>query len=154
MAEVFVGKNIPTVTNFTTNPNTGVISPQLTLTPTGISMQVTPRINQDGNVVIVQLYAYRSQLSNDAVNVTTDSRGQPVNQRIIDISRVQSTVLVPSNSTIVIGGMINSRDDSSTRKAPLLGDLPIVGHLFRFDSRTTLRTELLIFLTPRVINGP
>ena len=152
LAEVFVGKNIPTVTNFTTNANTGVVSPQLTLTPTGISMQVTPRINLEGNVVI-QLYAYRSQLSNDTVNVTTDSRGQPVGQRIIDISRVQSTVLVPSNSTIVIGGMINSRDDSSTRKAPLLGDLPVIGHLFRFDSRTTLRTELLIFLTPRIING-
>lgn len=151
-AEVFVGQNIPTVTNFTTNQQTGVISPQLTLTPTGISMQVLPRINQEGNVVI-QLFAFRSQLSRETVNVTTDSRGQPVGQRIIDISRVTSTVLVPSNSTIVIGGMINSRDESSTRKAPLLGDIPVLGQLFRFDSRSTIRSELLIFLTPRIVEG-
>lgn len=151
-AEVFVGQNVPTVTNFTTNQVTGVISPQLTYTPTGISMQVLPRINQEGNIVI-QLFAYRSQLSRETVNVTTDSRGQPVGQRIIDMSRVTSTVLVPSNSTIVIGGMINSRDESQTRKAPLLGDIPVVGQLFRFDSRSTIRTELLIFLTPRIVEG-
>lgn len=152
-ASVFVGQNIPTVTAFNTNATTGVISPILTQQPTGIGMDVTPRINQDGNIVI-QLYAYRSQLSKETVNVTTDSRGQPVGQRITDLSNVRSTVLVPSNSTIVIGGMISSRDEASIRKAPFLGDLPIVGHLFRYDSRASIRSELLIFLTPRVVNGP
>ena len=153
LASVFVGQNIPTVTAFNTNQTTGVISPILTQQPTGIGMEVTPRINQDGNIVI-QMYAYRSQLSKETVNVTTDSRGQPVGQRITDLSNVRSTVLVPSNSTIVIGGMISSRDETAVRKAPLLGDLPVVGHLFRFDSRSSIRSELLIFLTPRVVNGP
>ena len=113
------------------------------------------RINKDddGNIVI-QMYAYRSQLSKETVTVTTDSRGQAVGQRITDVSNVRSTVLVPSNSTIVIGGMISSRDDSFTRKAPFLGDLPVLGHLFRYDSRTSIRSELLIFLTPRLVNGP
>ena|GEM_PF-250607 len=152
-ASVFVGQTIPTVTSFTTNATTGVISPNLTQRDTGIGLQVTPRINQDGNVVI-QMYAYRSQLSQQTVNVTTDSRGQPVGQRITDLSNVQSTVLVPANSTIVIGGMISTRDEVSNRKAPFLGDIPILGQLFRYDSRTTARTELLIFLTPRIINGP
>ena len=152
-AQVFVGQTIPTVTAFQTNQTTGVISPTLTQRDTGIGMNVLPRINQDGNIVI-QMYAYRSQLSKETVNVTTDSRGQPVGQRITDLSNVRTTVLVPSNSTIVIGGMISSRDESSTRKAPLLGDLPIVGHLFRYDSRSTIRTELLIFLTPRIVDGP
>lgn len=153
LAEVFVGQTIPTVTSFQTNATTGVISPTLTQRETGIGMQVTPRINQDGNVVI-QLYAYRSQLSQQTVNVTTDSRGQPVGQRITDLSNVRSTVLVPSNSTIVIGGMISSRDETQVRKAPLLSDIPVLGHLFRYDSRTTIRSELLIFLTPRIVNGP
>lgn len=152
LAEVFVGQTIPTVTAFNTNATTGVLSPILTQRETGIGMQVTPRINDDGNVVI-QLYAYRSQLSQETVTVTTDSRGVAVGQRITDLSNVRSTVLVPSNSTIVIGGMISSRDESFTRKAPLLGDLPVVGSLFRYDSRSTIRTELLIFLTPRIING-
>ena len=152
LAEVFVGQTIPTVTAFNTNATTGVLSPILTQRETGIGMQVTPRINNDGNVVI-QLYAYRSQLSQETVTVTTDSRGVAVGQRITDLSNVRSTVLVPSNSTIVIGGMISSRDESFTRKAPLLGDLPVVGSLFRYDSRSSIRTELLIFLTPRIING-
>ena len=152
LAEVFVGQTIPTVTAFNTNATTGVLSPILTQRETGIGMQVTPRINNDGNVVI-QLYAYRSQLSQETVTVTTDSRGVAVGQRITDLSNVRSTVLVPSNSTIVIGGMISSRDESLSRKAPLLGDLPVVGSLFRYDSRSSIRTELLIFLTPRIING-
>ena len=152
LAEVFVGQTIPTVTAFNTNATTGVLSPILTQRETGIGMQVTPRINDDGNIVI-QMYAYRSQLSQEIVTVTTDSRGQAVGQRITDLSNVRSTVLVPSNSTIVIGGMISSRDEAFTRKAPLLGDLPVVGTLFRFDSRSSIRTELLIFLTPRIING-
>ena len=151
-AEVFVGRTIPTVQSFQTNATTGVISPILQQRETGIGMQVTPRINQEGNIVI-NLYAYRSQLSKDTVNVTTDSRGQPVGQPITDLSNVRSTVLVPSNSTIVIGGMISSRDETFTRKAPLLGDIPVLGHLFRYDSRSSIRSELLIFLTPRIVNG-
>ena len=153
LSEVFVGQTIPTVTSFQTNATTGVISPTLTQRDTGIGMQVTPRINQDGNVVI-QLYAYRSQLSQQTVNVTTDSRGQPVGQRITDLSNVRTTVLVPTNSTIVIGGMISSRDETTSRKAPFLGDIPVLGQLFRYDSRSTVRSELLIFLTPRIVNGP
>ena len=153
LAEVFVGQTIPTVTSFQTNATTGVISPTLTQRDTGIGMQVTPRINQDGDIVI-QLYAFRSQLSQQTVNVTTDSRGQPVGQRITDLSNVRSTVLVPSNSTIVIGGMISSRDETTSRKAPFLGDLPVLGQLFRYDSRTAIRSELLIFLTPRIVDGP
>jgi general secretion pathway protein D len=152
IAEVFVGQTIPTVTAFNTNATTGVLSPILTQRETGIGMQVTPRINDDG-MVVIQLYAYRSQLSQETVTVTTDSRGVAVGQRITDLSNVRSTVLVPSNSTIVIGGMISSRDEAFTRKAPLLGDLPVVGSLFRYDSRSSIRTELLIFLTPRIVNG-
>lgn len=153
LAEVFVGQTIPTVTSFQTNATTGVISPTLTQRETGIIMQVTPRINQDGNIVI-QLYANRSQLSQQTINVTTDSRGQPVGQRITDQSYVRSTVLVPANSTIVIGGMISSRDEASVRKVPFLGEFPVLGSLFRYDSRSTVRSELLIFLTPRIVNGP
>jgi general secretion pathway protein D len=54
----------------------------------------------------------------------------------------------------VIGGMISSRDETSIRKAPFLGDIPVLGQLFRYDSRSTIRSELLIFLTPRIVNGP
>jgi type II secretion system protein D len=152
-ADVFVGRTIPTVTNFIPNATTGVLTPTLQQRETGIGMTVTPRINMDGNVVI-SLYAYRSQLSNDYINVTTDSRGQPINQRITDLSHVRSTVLVPANNTIVIGGMISSRDETQVRKAPFLADIPILGHLFRYDTRSTVRSELLIFLTPRIVNGP
>jgi type II secretory pathway component GspD/PulD (secretin) len=58
---------------------------------------------------------------------------------------------VPNGQTIVIGGMITKSDTSLERKVPWLGDLPVVGRAFRYDSTTVSRTELLIFLTPRIV---
>ena len=62
-------------------------------------------------------------------------------------------LLFPNGQTIVIGGMITKSDETLERKVPWLGDLPLVGNFFRFDGTNTARTELLIFLTPRIIYG-
>ena len=62
-----------------------------------------------------------------------------------------TTVNVPNGQTIVMGGMITKDDNTLERKVPWLGDLPVVGRAFRYDSTITSRTELLIFLTPRIV---
>ncbi len=64
-----------------------------------------------------------------------------------------TTVSAASGQTIVIGGLITSNNTSVTRSVPWLGDVPVLGHLFRFDGSTNRRKELLIILTPHVIRG-
>ena len=153
MAEIFSGQNIPIVTGFTANGTTGVNTPTVTQKDAGVQLQVMPRITADGNVVMM-LYAQRSQYRQQGVPLSTDATGKTVSSPILDISRLQTTISVPTGNTVVIGGLINTRDESFTNKAPFLSEIPLLGHLFRFDSRSTRRVELLVFLTPRVISGP
>jgi general secretion pathway protein D len=67
---------------------------------------------------------------------------------------VDTTVIVRDNQTIVIGGLIDDTTTDSETKVPVLGDIPILGWLFRDSSTTKLKTNLYIFLTPRVIKNP
>lgn len=152
MAEIFSGQNIPVVTGFTANGTTGVNTPTVTQRDAGVQLQVMPRITADGNVVM-QLYAQRSQYRQQGVPLSTDVTGRTVTSPILDISRLQTTISVPTGNTVVIGGLINQRDEAFTNKAPFLSEIPLIGTLFRFDSRTTRRVELLVFLTPRIISG-
>eukprot|EP00456_Euglypha_rotunda_P030246 TRINITY_DN235_c3_g1_i1.p1 TRINITY_DN235_c3_g1~~TRINITY_DN235_c3_g1_i1.p1 ORF type:complete len:1362 (-),score=437.23 TRINITY_DN235_c3_g1_i1:12906-16991(-) len=153
MAEIFSGQQIPIITNFTANGTTGVNTPVVTQKDAGVQLQVMPRITADGNVVMM-LYAQRSQYRQQGVPLSTDATGRTVSSPILDISRLQTTISVPTGNTVVIGGLINTRDESFTNKAPFLSEIPLVGNLFRYDSRTTRRVELLVFLTPRIISGP
>ena len=153
LAEIFSGQNIPVITGFSANGTTGVNTPLVTQRDAGVQLQVQPRITADGNVVMM-LYAQRSQYRQQGVPLSTDATGRTITSPILDISRLQTTISVPTGNTVVIGGLINSRDESFTNKAPFLSEIPLLGHLFRFDSRTTRRVELLVFLTPRIINGP
>lgn len=152
MAEIFSGQNIPVITGFTANGTTGVNTPTVTQRDAGVQLQVMPRITADGNVVMM-LYAQRSQYRQQGVPLSTDATGRTVTSPILDISRLQTTISVPTGNTVVIGGLINSRDEAFTNKAPFLSEIPLLGHLFRYDSRSTRRVELLVFLTPRIISG-
>ncbi|MCA9064012.1 MAG: type II and III secretion system protein, partial [Planctomycetaceae bacterium] len=77
--------------------------------------------------------------------------GNSVDSPIINQSIADTTVNVPNGQTVVIGGMITKNDNTLERKVPWLGDLPVVGKAFRYDSTSISRTELLIFLTPRIV---
>jgi hypothetical protein len=86
------------------------------------------------------------------VPIFTDiTTGNVIESPIINISTARAVVSVPNGQTIVMGGMITKSDESIERKVPFLGDVPLLGLAFRYDGVTTRRTELLIFLTPRVI---
>ena len=87
------------------------------------------------------------------VDVNKDSVGiQTVNGFAIDTKHVQTQVLVENGGTVVIGGIFVQTDSKSENKVPLLGDLPVVGHLFKNTSLTSNKSELLIFLTPKVVS--
>ncbi len=148
-AYVTVGQSVPITSGVTQTVNS--TSPNITYQQVGITLRVTPRITPDG-MIAMNVFADKSSLSPVGVPVFVDaSTGAAVESPIINQSQAVTTVNVPNGQTIVIGGMITKSDGTSERKVPWLGDLPIIGKAFRYDGTQIARTELLIFLTPRIV---
>ncbi len=148
-AQVQVGQEVPVVNGVTTN---GLqVSPQIVRENAGLILTVVPRISPDGNVVM-DVAAERSEFTGAGVPVYIDATtGASIESPIKEITTAVASVSVPTGQTIVLGGIITRTDDTLERKVPWLGDIPYLGQLFRYDSTRTLRRELLVFLTPRVI---
>lgn len=147
-----VGQDVPVVNGVTVNA-VGGANPQVVQQNAGIILQVTPRISPDGRVVM-EVQAERSEfLPNDqGVPIFTDvTTGQIIRAPRKDISTARTVVSVSNEQTVVIGGMITKTDTSIQRKVPWLGDLPFLGIPFRYNFNQSVKRELLIFLTPRVI---
>ena len=105
-----------------------------------LKLEVTPQITPEGNVIMT-------------VDVSKDSRGTLTPQGYaINSKHVQTQVLVENGGTVVIGGIYTQDQQESVDKVPFLGDVPILGNLFKSTTRSAIKTELLIFLTPKVIS--
>ncbi|MGF1642419.1 MAG: AMIN domain-containing protein [Thiotrichales bacterium] len=105
-----------------------------------LSLEVTPHITRDDRI-------------NMELIVNRDSVGQIFNNvPSIDTREVQTQVLVDNGQTIVLGGIFEESIVKDSKSVPFLGDLPILGHLFRRDGRQNDKSELLIFVTPKIIN--
>lgn len=105
-----------------------------------LKLEVTPQITPEGSVIL-------------SVDVNKDSRGTLTPQGYaINTKHVQTQVLVENGGTVVIGGIYTQDEGETVNKVPLLGDVPILGNLFKNKTRTTSKTELLIFLTPKVVS--
>ncbi|MCA9080774.1 MAG: hypothetical protein KDA58_09460, partial [Planctomycetaceae bacterium] len=149
-AQIQVGQRVPIV-NGVTVTQTGS-NPQIIQDEAGIILTVAPRISPEGQIVM-EVTAEKSAFTGAEVPIFTDTtNGTVVTSPIKDITTARTSVKVPDGQTIILGGMITETSDNSERKVPWLGDLPIIGHAFRFDSHAHQRTELLIFLTPRIVH--
>jgi type IV pilus assembly protein PilQ len=105
-----------------------------------LKLEVTPQITPEGNVIL-------------DVDVAKDSRGALTSAGpAINTKHVQTQVLVENGGTVVIGGIYTQDESTNVDKVPLLGDVPIVGNLFKSTVRSSTKTELLIFLTPKVVS--
>jgi type IV pilus assembly protein PilQ len=105
-----------------------------------LKLEVTPQITPDGNVIL-------------DVDVNKDSVGQQTLQGFaIDTKHVKTQVLIDNGGTVVIGGIYIQQDRETITKVPFFGDVPVVGNLFKNRAQTNDRTELLIFLTPKILN--
>ncbi|MDR7331061.1 type IV pilus secretin PilQ [Roseateles asaccharophilus] len=105
-----------------------------------LKLEVTPQITPEGSVIL-------------SVDVNKDSRGTLTPQGYaINTKHVQTQVLVENGGTVVIGGIYTQDEGETINKVPVLGDVPFVGNLFKNKTRTTSKTELLIFLTPKVVS--
>lgn len=151
-SQIHVGQDVPIVRGVTGVGQFGVsASPLIDIAQTGILLEVTPRITPEG-IVVMQVVATKSALTGDGVPIFTDATtGNVIESPILDVTTAQTTVAVPNNQTVVLGGMITNDNQQLTRKVPWLGDLPVIGKAFRYESKSNRRTELLIFLTPRIV---
>lgn len=143
------------VNGFQTNANNGTFNPLVEQAEAGIILSVTPTISPDGDI-LMSLTAEKSQfdeLGTVLVPGNADIGQAEIRSTAKDLTQAETTVVVADEQTIVLGGLITRSTATETRKVPWLGDLPVVGHGFRFDSQSTRRTELLIFLTPRIVKG-
>ncbi|AQV95854.1 secretin [Cupriavidus necator] len=105
-----------------------------------LKLEVTPQITPEGNVLL-------------DVDVNKDSVGiQTTSGFAIDTKHVQTQVLVENGGTVVIGGIYTQTESNDVDKVPLLGDIPVLGNLFKNNAKVRNRTELLVFLTPRILN--
>jgi type IV pilus assembly protein PilQ len=104
-----------------------------------LRLEVTPQITPDGNVVV-------------DVDVNKDSVGQETRAGFaIDTKHVKTQVMVENGGTVVLGGIYQQTERKEVTKVPLLGDVPVLGYLFRSTGRTNDKTELLVFITPKIV---
>ena len=148
-ADIQVGQTVPVVDGVVINNNS--TTPTVTRVPSGLILRVTPRISPDGTV-FMQVGAQNNNFDLAGVPIFVDpTTGATINSPIENVAATNTFVSVPNGQTVVIGGIITKSEAVNERKVPYVGDIPYLGQLFRTDSTVTTRTELLIFLTPRII---
>ena len=106
-----------------------------------LKLEVTPQITPEGNIIL-------------SVDVNKDSVGRATaNGFAIDTKHIQTQVLVENGGTVVIGGIFEQNDREDETKVPLLGDIPVIGNLFKTRTRTANKSELLVFITPKMLTN-
>lgn len=109
-----------------------------------LKLEVTPQITPEGNIIL-------------DLDVNKDSRGESTDQGVaIDTKHIRTQVLVENGGTVVIGGIFEMEETNQENKIPLLGDVPVVGNLFKNRTKESTKREMLVFITPKVITdrGP
>ncbi len=110
--------------------------------PIGILLLIRPRVNGDGNITL-RIHPIVSTITSiDAQNIPQTSSRE-----------AETTVMVKDGETMVIGGLIREEDINTMSKIPLLGDLPLIGELFRFRNHTNRKSEILVVITPRIVRS-
>jgi general secretion pathway protein D len=147
-ATILVGQSVPTITNSRISDTTNTTINTVTYQDVGIILRVTPFITQAGMVEMI----VSPEIS--SLSATTVPISNTVNSPVIDRRSADTVVVTPTDTTIAIGGLISTQSTKTENKIPLLGDIPIIGYAFKRTERHDEKTELLIFLTPHVVNDP
>jgi general secretion pathway protein D len=142
-ASIVVGKKIPYQTRTSTSDNETYNS--YDYQNVGLTLDITPHISEDRNVrlkIAMELSALTGASTEISTTPTTLNR------------TVETTVIVEDQNMLVIGGLIDDNSTTNVTKVPLLGSIPILGRLFRYDSQIGSKTNLYMFITPRVVKNP
>jgi general secretion pathway protein D len=145
-AKIVIGQNVPFVTGTFTNTGTtgGATNPFQTIErkDVGLTLRVKPQIGEGGTVRMT-IFQENSSVANagNANGPTTDK------------SSIETTVVIDDGQIMVLGGLLKDEFSGSAGKVPLLGDIPLIGGLFRSDNRTRTKSNLMVFLRPVVIRS-
>ena len=158
-AEIKVGDNIPIITSRVTSASTEVsaanpaTSVNVERQDIGVTLRVTPQISE-GDTVRLQIFQEITQVNDTlSAQVAGVAGGGSVADTGVSLSKrnVENTVVVQDGETVVIGGLLQDVYVDSVDKVPYLGDIPILGWLFKSTSRNLTKVNLLVFLTPHVV---
>ncbi|MBW1806067.1 MAG: type II secretion system secretin GspD, partial [Deltaproteobacteria bacterium] len=140
-AMIYVGENVPYITKQDTSEITDYTTYEYK--DVGVTLRITPQINQERLV--------RLKIFQDVVKL---KKGAAAFRPTTLKRTAETTVIVKDKHTVVIGGIIGESDEKGTYKVPILGDIPILGALFRSTTIDKDKTNLFIFLTPHIIENP
>jgi general secretion pathway protein D len=149
-AEITVGKNVPYVTRQDTTTTASINYSSYEYKDVGVTLKVTPQINKEGFI--------RMKLEQTVTKIVTQTAEVQTGINILAPTTLKrtakTTVTIKDGETVVIGGMIEDNSDTGTYKVPLLGDIPILGWLFKSRTKSSERNNLFVFITPRIIRTP
>jgi general secretion pathway protein D len=149
-ARIQVGDQVPISVQSATSvidPDSPVVN-SIEYRDTGVILLVTPRVNASG-LVIMEIQQEISNVVPAPSQTVSEVTSPTINQR-----QINSTVAIASGETVALGGLIQDERERSQSGIPFLSRLPVVGALFRTRSNTTRRTELLVLITPSVVENP
>ncbi|RUO37428.1 type II secretion system protein GspD [Aliidiomarina shirensis] len=138
-ANILVGQEVPTLTGATASSNNDNPFQTIDRREIGVRLRVTPQINEGDAVQLIIEQEVSSLAGSTGVDVTFNKR------------ELSTTVLARDGETIVLGGLIDEDVQESLSKVPLLGDIPLLGHLFKSTSVSTRKRNLMIFIRPTII---
>lgn len=143
-ASIAVGNDVPTAGATTINPGTETESTSVVYRKTGVRLNVTPKINAQGLVVL--------QIDKQISNVSTSGPQLAGSSSIFERS-IQTEVIAQSGQTVLLGGLISENNNSGTNEVPGLASIPGLGVFFKGKNRRSEKTELVVFITPRIIDS-
>lgn len=140
-ATILVGEKVPI---FTITTQAGVTTTTTTFQDVGVKLEVTPRVNS-ANLITINLKPEVSRVL-EIVSGPGGAQAPRVGTRSAD-----TTLVVTDGQTIVMGGLISQEERKTTVKVPILGDIPVIGELFRFTTTTTAESEVIFLITPQIV---
>lgn len=144
-ASISVGDDIPTAGSTISDPiNSDRETTTIQYRKTGVTLNVTPTVNAQGTVIMT--------IEQSISDVNPDAAGSSETPAIFERS-ISTEVVAGNGQTVLLGGLISNRKTNGGKSVPLLGDVPVLGHLFRADSSSSDKTELVVLVTPRIIQN-
>jgi MSHA biogenesis protein MshL len=122
--------------------------------PVGVNLDVTPQVSADGDITLHVRPSVSEVVSVEPQPRASDDVPQNGSLPVVDVRETDTVLRVRDGATIVLGGLVQSREFEQERRVPGLSDIPLLGALFRNTSVSQIRTELVIFLTPTVLDPP
>ncbi len=146
-AQIVVGQNVPFITGSFTQTGTDATNPFQTIErqDVGLTLNITPQINEGDTIKL--------EIEQETSNLTATSQVVDSSDLITDKRTIKTTVLVEDNSILVLGGLIEDQFRDREQKVPLLGDIPVLGWLFRSSNTDKVKRNLMVFIHPAIMRN-